>query len=174
MTQHCACVPRPFSYDMHAADMSKMSYSEVLEEVCRVANWLKEQGVEPGDSVAIYMPMVLQLPISMLACARIGAVHSVVFGGFSAESLADRIADSGTKVLITASGVMRGKKMVPLKKLADEACRICQSRGCEVSLSPVATRALLAAPVILRLNSWSLWSRFHVPSLLALPASLHG
>ena len=103
---------------IYAVDSSSMTYSEVLGEVCRMANWLKKQEVKKGDSVAIYMPMVLQLPIAMLACARIGAVHSVVFGGFSAEALADRMVNSGAAVLITASGVMRGSKAVPLKKLS--------------------------------------------------------
>lgn len=109
-----------------------MTYSEVLAEVCRVSNWLKQQGVKAGDAVAIYMPMVVQLPIAMLACARIGAVHSVVFGGFSAEALADRIVNCEAKVLITASGVMRGTKAVQLKKIADEACNISKSRNHEV------------------------------------------
>jgi acetyl-CoA synthetase len=109
-----------------------MTYSEVLAEVCRVANWLKQQGIKAGESVAIYMPMVLQLPITMLACARIGAVHSVVFGGFSAEALADRIHNCRAKVLVTASGVMRGTKAVQLKQIADEACNICRSRSHEV------------------------------------------
>lgn len=100
--------------------------------MCRVANWLREQGVQAGDAVAIYMPMVPQLPIAMLACARIGAVHSVVFGGFSSESLADRIVDSKASVVITASGVMRGKKVIQLKQIADEACRISKSRDAQV------------------------------------------
>eukprot|EP00892_Ulva_mutabilis_P006453 jgi/Ulvmu1/417/UM001_0424.1 len=114
-------------------DSSTLTYSEVLEEVCRVANWLREQGVQAGDAVAIYLPMVPALPIAMLACARIGAVHSVVFGGFSSESLADRIVNCGAKVLITASGVMRGKKAIQLKQIADEACRISKARDAPVS-----------------------------------------
>ena len=81
-----------------AGDDSTMTYDAALAEVCRLANWLKSQGVQPGDSVSIYLPMVLELPIAMLACARIGAVHSVVFGGFSSESLADRMMDSKPKV----------------------------------------------------------------------------
>lgn len=83
----------------HAADSKTLTYSETLAEVCRVANWLRSQGIKAGDSVAIYLPMVLELPITMLACARIGAVHSVVFGGFSSEALADRLMDSTPQVL---------------------------------------------------------------------------
>jgi acetyl-CoA synthetase len=85
---------------MHAGDSAKMTYSEVLAEVCKLANWLRGAGVRKGDSVAVYMPMVPQLPITMLACARIGAVHTVVFGGFSAKALGGRIIDSGAKVLL--------------------------------------------------------------------------
>ena len=76
-----------------------MTYAEVLAEVCRVANWLRRAGVEAGDVVAVYMPMVPQLPITMLACVRIGAVHTVVFGGFSAEAMGGRIVESGARVL---------------------------------------------------------------------------
>ena len=112
-----------------------MTYAAVLAEVNRVANWLKSQGVKAGDSVAIYLPMVLELPITMLACARLGAVHSVVFGGFSSDALADRIMDSTPRVLVTASGVMRGKKVIALKQIADAACATCKAKGHEVRIS---------------------------------------
>jgi acetyl-CoA synthetase len=106
-----------------------VTYAEALKEVCRVANWLRAQGVGKGDAVALYMPMVVELPLAMLACARIGAVHSVVFGGFSAEALASRMEDCGARVLITASGVMRATKRVELKAIADEACALAAARG---------------------------------------------
>lgn len=83
---------------MHAGDSATWTYSEVLAEVCRISNWLRAAGVKPGETVAVYMPMVPQLPMTMLACARIGAVHTVVFGGFSAEALGGRIVDSRAKV----------------------------------------------------------------------------
>ena len=102
-----------------------LTYKELHAEVCKFANVLKSKGVKKGDRVAIYMPMVLELAISMLACARIGAIHSIVFGGFSAEALAGRIVDSKCKVLITTDSVMRGKKEVPLKGNADAAMDIC-------------------------------------------------
>ena len=89
-----------------------VTYQELLDEVCRIANTLQGMGVKKGEPVAIYLPMVLELPAAMLACARMGAVHSVIFGGFSAESLASRILDAKCKVVITADGVMRGGKMV--------------------------------------------------------------
>ncbi len=98
-----------------------LTYAQLHREVCRFANVLKSLGVARGDRVAMYMPLVPELAISMLACARIGAVHNVVFGGFSAESLRDRINDSGAKVLVTADGGYRRGGVVPLKQIADEA-----------------------------------------------------
>jgi acetyl-CoA synthetase len=102
-------------------DRRTLTYWDLHREVCRFANGLKKLGVVKGDRVAIYMPMVPELPIAMLACARIGAVHSVVFGGFSAEALRDRINDAQAKVLITADGGYRRGQIVPLKRDADEA-----------------------------------------------------
>jgi len=98
-----------------------LTYADLLREVSRAANALRSLGVGKGDRVAIYLPMIPELPISMLACARIGAIHSVVFGGFSADSLRDRINDSGCKVLITADAGFRRGSLVHLKKTADRA-----------------------------------------------------
>jgi acetyl-CoA synthetase len=98
-----------------------ITYKELQNEVCQLANALKTQGVRKGDVVCVYMPMVPQAVIAMLACARIGAIHSVVFGGFSPDALAGRIADSSVKVVITADEGVRGGKTVPLKKNVDEA-----------------------------------------------------
>ena len=102
-------------------DWKVYTYWDLYREVCRFANALKSLGVRKGDRVTIYLPMVPELPIAMLACARIGAPHSVVFGGFSAEALRDRINDSEAKVLITADGGYRRGNVVPLKRNADEA-----------------------------------------------------
>lgn len=98
-----------------------LTYKELHTEVCRFANALKNLGVNRGDRVCIYLPMVPEAAIAMLACARIGAVHSVVFAGFSSSSLADRINDSACKVLLTADAVYRGEKKIDLKKIADDA-----------------------------------------------------
>jgi len=95
------------------------TFNELLLMVSKCANLLKANGVSKGDNVTIYLPMVVELPVAMLACARIGAVHSVVFGGFSAEALADRIVDGKPKMVITADGVMRGAKPILLKQISD-------------------------------------------------------
>ena len=106
-----------------------LTYAEVLAEVSRVANWLRSVGVGKGDTVALYMPMVCELPIAMLACARIGAIHSVVFGGFSADALASRMVDCQAKVLITSTAVMRGKKAINLSHIAKEGLGIAAREG---------------------------------------------
>ncbi|XP_027865871.1 acetyl-coenzyme A synthetase, cytoplasmic isoform X2 [Xiphophorus couchianus] len=105
-----------------------VTYKELLQKVCRFANVLKSQGVKKGDCVSIYMPMVVELVVAMLACARIGAVHSIVFAGFSAESLCERIIDSQCSLLITADGFYRGDKLINLKLLADEALQKCRDK----------------------------------------------
>nr|XP_040048380.1 acetyl-coenzyme A synthetase, cytoplasmic isoform X2 [Gasterosteus aculeatus aculeatus] len=110
-------------------DALTVTYRELLQKVCRFANVLKSQGVKKGDAVSIYMPMVVELVVAMLACVRIGAVHSIVFAGFSAESLCERIMDSQCSLLITADGFYRGDKLINLKLLADEALQKCREKG---------------------------------------------
>ena len=105
----------------------KLTYKELLDEVCKFANGLNNLGVSKGDRVCIYLPMVPELTIAVLACARIGAIHSVVFAGFSASALAARIQDSSCSILITADGAFRGGKTVPLKDIADDALKSCDS-----------------------------------------------
>nr|WP_319392403.1 acetate--CoA ligase [uncultured Desulfobacter sp.] len=117
-----------------------ITYRELHEKVCRFANALKESGVGKGDRVAIYLPMIPELAITMMACARIGAVHSIVFGGFSSEALSNRIMDSLCKVLITSDGVMRGAKSVPLKGNADKALKMCADLGHDVGTCFVVKR----------------------------------
>ncbi|HZX95279.1 MAG TPA: acetate--CoA ligase [Myxococcales bacterium] len=102
-----------------------LTYFDVYRETCKFANALKKLGVKKGDRVTIYLPMVPELAIAMLACARIGAIHSVVFGGFSAESLKNRIQDCGSDMVITADGGYRGGRIVPLKQTTDDALKEC-------------------------------------------------
>jgi acetyl-CoA synthetase len=108
-------------------DTRTLTYQQLHQEVCKFANVLKSLGIEKGDRVAIYMPMIPELPVAMLACARIGATHSVVFGGFSAEALKDRINDAQAKAVITADGGFRRGGVVQLKPAVDEAIKGCPS-----------------------------------------------
>lgn len=113
-------------------DYTRLTYKKLLQEVCKFANVLKSNEVSKGDRVAIYMPMIMELPIAMLACTRIGAVHSIVFAGYSSNSLAERILDSKAKVVITADGVWRGEKLLSLKTICDEALDKVKMNGHEV------------------------------------------
>lgn len=106
-------------------EVRRVTYKELLADVCRFANVLKKHGVQKGDRVAIYMPMVPEAAVAMLACARIGAVHTVVFGGFSPDALAGRILDSECRIVITANEGLRGGKVVPLKANVDQALLQC-------------------------------------------------
>ena len=107
------------------AESKNITYQELHDEVCKFSNVLKLRGVKKGDRVCIYMPMIPEATYAMLACARIGAIHSVVFGGFSPESLKDRILDSDCQTVITADEGLRGGKVVPLKQNVDEALKGC-------------------------------------------------
>ncbi|MBT9185013.1 acetate--CoA ligase [Pectobacterium punjabense] len=106
-----------------ATESKKVTYRELHQSVCRFANVLKSQGVKKGDVVAIYMPMVPEAAVAMLACARIGAIHSVIFGGFSPEAISGRIIDSNAKLVITADEGVRAGRVIPLKKNIDEALK---------------------------------------------------
>jgi acetyl-CoA synthetase len=104
-----------------------LTYRELHQQVCRFANVLKNNGAQKGDRICIYMPMVPEAAVAMLACARIGAIHSVVFAGFSANSLSDRIQDCDCNIVLTSDGGIRGEKLIPIKDIVDEALQICPS-----------------------------------------------
>jgi acetyl-CoA synthetase len=120
-------------------DTITLSYKILHEHVCRFANVLKKNGVQKGDRICIYMPMVPELAVAVLACARIGAVHSVIFGGFSARSIADRINDAACKLVITADGAYRGNKQIQLKEVIDDALIGCPTVSKVVVLTNTRT-----------------------------------
>ncbi|XP_028406316.1 acetyl-coenzyme A synthetase, cytoplasmic-like [Dendronephthya gigantea] len=121
----------------YPGDCSEITYGQLLVEVCKFANVLKAKGVKKGDRVAIYLPMIIELVVAMLACARIGAVHSIVFAGFSSQALGERLVDSRCSLLITADGYYRGMKLLELKSIADKALVISEQMGHPVPLSIV-------------------------------------
>ena len=132
-----------FHWEGEPGDKRTITYAELLADVSRFASALKKLGIQKGDRVSIYMPMVPELPVAMLACARIGAIHSVIFGGFSAEAIADRNDDAQAKLIITADGGWRRGKVLPLKQTVDEAlqkspsvqhCVVLKRTGNEVSM----------------------------------------
>lgn len=127
-----------------------LSYKQLLEKVEQVANVLKNNGVRKGDRVCVYLPMVPELVISVLACARIGAIHSVIFGGFSAQSIADRVNDLNAKLIITADGGFRGNKVIELKSIVDDALVQCK----EVERVIVLTRARIGVSMIKGRDVW--------------------
>jgi acetyl-CoA synthetase len=126
------------------------TYQLLHQEVCRFANVLRQKGIRKGDRVAIYLPMIPELPIAMLACARIGAIHSIVFGGFSADSLRSRIRDCRAKMLITADGGFRGGRVIALKRNADEAVTDCP----EVKACIVVRRTATGVKMKTGRDSW--------------------
>ena len=107
--------------------VKNLTYNQLHKEVCKFSNVLRSNGAKKGDRICLYMPMVPELAIAVLACARIGAVHSVVFAGFSAQSLEDRINDASCKIVVTADGGFRGNKTIPLKSIVDDALKKCSS-----------------------------------------------
>jgi acetyl-CoA synthetase len=134
-----------FHWEGEPGDQRTITYAQLLKEVSQCAAALRRLGVEKGDRVSIYMPMVPELPVAMLACARIGAIHSVIFGGFSAEAIADRNEDAQAKIIITADGGWRRGKILPLKQTVDEAllkspsiqhCIVLQRTGNDVAMKP--------------------------------------
>ena len=133
-----------------------LTYRELHQEVCKFANVLKSHDVKKGDRVSIYMPMVIELSIAMLACARIGAIHSIVFGGFSSTALADRIVDSSCTVVITTDGGFRGAKAIPIKANADEAMTLAEKQGVHVKTCVVVQRVGEKVPVLMK-NGRDLW-----------------
>lgn len=131
------------------------TYKELHERVCRIANVLKDLGVKKGDRVTIYMPMVPDAAAVMLACARIGAIHSVVFGGFSPDSLADRVNGCDSKLIVTCDAGMRGGRQIPLKANTDEALKKCADDVKVLVFRQVGTDEPLVEGAISMRRHWS-------------------
>ncbi|HEY1880371.1 MAG TPA: AMP-binding protein, partial [Caulobacteraceae bacterium] len=127
------------------ADSRRLSYREVHAEVCRMANVMKDHGVKKGDRVTIYLPMIPEATFAMLACARIGAIHSVIFGGFSPDSIAGRIQDCASRIVITADEGLRGGRAVPLKANVDKALEQCPEVDCVLVVSRTGADVPMAA-----------------------------
>ena len=127
-----------------------LTYKELHQQVCAFAQVLKNNGAKKGDRICIYMPMVPELTIAVLACARIGAVHSVIFAGFSAQSISDRVQDAQCKIVVTADGAYRGNKTIPLKSVIDEAVVNCTS----VEKIIVLTRTQMAVSMLNGRDCW--------------------
>src|SRR5688572_21936775 len=130
LDRHLKTQPDKIAIIFEADDgkVTKITYQQLYREVCKFANALKSKGIKPADRVLIYMPMSIQAVVAMQACARIGATHSVVFGGFSAKSVQERIIDAGAIAVVTADGQFRGGREIPLKPVVDEALGM---GGCE-------------------------------------------
>lgn len=123
-----------FEPDAPDAPSSRITYRELYERVCQLGNALRHLGIEKGDRVTIYLPMIPDAVVAILACARIGAIHSVVFGGFAANSIADRVNDCGSKLIITADEGLRGGRKIPLKANVDAALKIHGTQSVETVL----------------------------------------
>jgi acetyl-CoA synthetase len=133
----------------------KITYRELHEQVCKFANVLKANGVKKGDRVSLYMQMIPELAVSMLACARIGAVHSIVFGAFSPDSLSDRIVDSTCKLVVTQDTGLRGPKQdVPMKTNADKAAEKAAGEGTKVEKIIVVKRTGESVPMQAGRDTW--------------------
>ncbi|HXC21718.1 MAG TPA: AMP-binding protein, partial [Steroidobacteraceae bacterium] len=128
-------------FEGEPGDVRKLTYAQLHQEVCRFANALKAKGIERGDRVIIYLPQIPEAVIAMQACARIGAVHSVVFGGFSANAVKDRIEDAGAKLVVTADGGWRGGHAIELKAAVDKAL----ADGCDSVQNVIVYRRTGAA-----------------------------
>ena len=151
-----------------AEEGRKFTYKELLNDVCRFAQVLKNNGAKKGDRICIYMPMVPELAIAVLACARIGAIHSVVFGGFSAKSIADRIQDAQCNMVLTADGGFRGAKTILLKEIIDDALESCPS----VKKVLVLSRTRHAVSMLKGRDHWWEEESKKVPEQFFLPAEV--